>query len=558
MIDPYREYVVLYLPMNGENGSTTFTDYSLEAKTPTVYGNSSISTSIYKYNGSSGYFDGTGDYLSFDASSTFNLYQLNFTIEFWVYATGSGNRHICGYNNTGASWWDIALNSSNQIFVRLNSNTTTLTSTISILNNTWTHVAVVCSSNVTTIYINGKNSGYTANSFTGGNGNYVLGICVNLYGGIYYSYFSGYLQELRITKGIARYTTNFYPPTASFLPCYTKTYYDPYFERTTLLLKMEGSNNGTTFLDSSLNPSITTIVPTGEVKTVTAQSKFGATSTYFDGSGDYLTINPASIFNFASSDFTIEMWFYPTDATRRALFAFSSDFSLGLDYHYQGTRNINLWASSNGSTWNMIVSDSGGNGIGTLSLNLNAWNHVAMTRSGNTFRSFVNGVLDKSVTVSGSIYTSGRTLRVGIWGSVGTPLPLLGYIDNFRVTQGYARYTSTFIPQTTAFSSNVQPKGDLYFYKTQLLLHGNGSEGGTTFTDSSQNNLTVSSVGNVQTSLTQSKYGGSSIYFDGSGDGLSANNALVALGSGDFTIEAWVYFVSFTMTYSPICDFRPS
>lgn len=86
---------------------------------------------------------------------------------------------------------------------------------------------------------------------------------------------------------------------------------------------------------------------------------------------------------------------------------------------------------------------------------------------------------------------------------------------------------------------------DPYFSDVSLLLHMDGSDGSTTFTDSSSNTLTVTANGNAQIDTAQSKFGGASALFDGSGDYLSIPDAPeIRLGSSDFTIECWVRFSS--------------
>ena len=88
--------------------------------------------------------------------------------------------------------------------------------------------------------------------------------------------------------------------------------------------------------------------------------------------------------------------------------------------------------------------------------------------------------------------------------------------------------------------------GDPYYSAVSLLLPMDGTSGSTTFADSSLNALTVTAVGNTQISTTQSKYGGASGYFDGSGDYLdmSGTGVATAFGTRDFTIEFWYYPLS--------------
>ena len=56
-------------------------------------------------------------------------------------------------------------------------------------------------------------------------------------------------------------------------------------------------------------------------------------------------------------DFTIEVWIYPTFASRQAIFAFESDHQLGMDFHYPGDRNVNIWVGTgswSGGSWNIL------------------------------------------------------------------------------------------------------------------------------------------------------------------------------------------------------------
>ena len=82
---------------------------------------------------------------------------------------------------------------------------------------------------------------------------------------------------------------------------------------------------------------------------------------------------------------------------------------------------------------------------------------------------------------------------------------------------------------------------DPNFANVSLLLHGDGANNSTTFTDSSSNNFTLSRVGDVKISTTQSKFGGSSIFFDGAGDYLTLANNSVFTFPSSFTVEAWVF-----------------
>jgi hypothetical protein len=97
--------------------------------------------------------------------------------------------------------------------------------------------------------------------------------------------------------------------------------------------------------------------------------------------------------------------------------------------------------------------------------------------------------------------------------------------------------------QSVARRAAIWPTtGDTYWNDVSLLLHMDGSNGSTTFTDSSSNALTVTASGDAQISTAQSKFGGAAGYFDGTGDYATVTHSSVLdLGSGDFTVEMWIY-----------------
>jgi len=205
--DLFFNQVVLLLHFDGANNSTTFTDSSSYNRTATAYGNAKISTTQSKFGGSSGYFDGSGDYLQL---TPILLGTVDFTIEFWIYATGAPN------NNQVVFTLENFPNTSG-IFVRYSSTSISLACgnsdiiTTSFSLNQWIHFAIVRYNGMINLYKDGV--GATLVSFTN-----------NLTDAIFYigrpsnvnSYnMTGYLDDLRITKGKARYTANFDPPIRS-------------------------------------------------------------------------------------------------------------------------------------------------------------------------------------------------------------------------------------------------------------------------------------------------------------------------------------------------------
>lgn len=219
-VDPIFNNVSLLLHGNGTNGSTTITDSSPSPKTVTAFGNAQISTAQSKFGGASIAFDGTGDWLQVPDSNDFTFGSENFTIEAWIYNNTTGQfRHIVGQGNslgTVAAFYFFKSN-TNKLSGLIGSSggSTVVTSSADLPLNAWTHVAFVRNGGTLTLYINGAADGATS----------VTGIVLNdlsnqvrvgAAGEFTSDTWNGYIDDLRITKGIARYTANFTPPTAPF------------------------------------------------------------------------------------------------------------------------------------------------------------------------------------------------------------------------------------------------------------------------------------------------------------------------------------------------------
>ena len=196
-------------------------DKSQSVKSLTLNGDVKSSTTQTKYLSSSMYFDGTADYITLSDSDLREFGGNNFTMEFWIKTTISTQyATIISRTPSGfaAGMWTILMNntvSGGEVAMYLGDLTGNLifaTSGASIRDDSWHHVAVVRNGSTFTCYIDGtsRGSGTWAGSITNINGDIRIGMDQN-----YIRYFEGYLSDLRITKGLARYTANFTPPTAA-------------------------------------------------------------------------------------------------------------------------------------------------------------------------------------------------------------------------------------------------------------------------------------------------------------------------------------------------------
>ncbi len=228
MSDPNYNSVSLLLHFDGANGSTTFTDNSPTPKTVTANGNAAISTTQSKFGGASVYLDGNGDYLDVAASSDFNFGTGDFTVEFWFYsssaATQSPYRRIIAHpssTNTAGTFqiWQAGDSSpgpvTDSIGLGASDGSATIVSTNTAVTPLgWCHIAFARQSGTVRCFLDGtlKQSVSDNTSYTlGGTEGLRLGSRGDLA-----TYAHGYIDDLRITKGVARYTASFTAPTSPF------------------------------------------------------------------------------------------------------------------------------------------------------------------------------------------------------------------------------------------------------------------------------------------------------------------------------------------------------
>lgn len=233
------------------------------------------------------------------------------------------------------------------------------------------------------------------------------------------------------------------------------------FTTSSLLLHFNGTNNSTTFTDSS--PNNLTVTSNNGAKITSSISKFGNASLFLDGTDDYVTVVDSSKLDFGSGDFTIEYWEYRINNTNSSptLARNTNSFTPYFIWH-GGSSTIELYLSSNGSSWDVASAVS----MGTIITN--AWTHYAVTRNGNTFRTFQNGTQISSFTSAATLPAGSGELQIGRYTT--SFYFKGGYIDELRITKGVARYTSNFTTSSVQFPNNN--------YVSQSLTRYVGTVGG--------------------------------------------------------------------------------
>ena len=423
--------------------SNRFIDNSTNAYALTIAGNTAVQafspfdpTTAYAAGtvGGSGYFDGSGDYLTVADNTAFEFGSGDFTIEGWFYAlsVASDTTIVSKWTATGtanSNSWLLFVTSGVATFLT-STNGSAVDVNISggtVTVNSWNHIAVSRSGNTYSLYLNGTRTATTTNSNS--LADVATVVAIGRYSGGTFGYMNGYISNARIVKGTAVYTGSTYTvPTAPVTA----------IANTQLLLNY--TNAG--IPDATAKGDWETV---GNAQISTAQSKFGGSSMYFDGSGDRL-INLASsqysLFDFGTGNFTIEFWFYCINTTSGIVYARgASGHNLCVVYlGANATDRVSFYAAASGA--GTAIQSAGTPAVST-------WNHAAIVRQNGTVTVYLNGTGGTPTSNTTNITNSSYVPSIGDYNH--SPLPFAGYIDDFRITKGYARYTTNFTPPTTAF-----------------------------------------------------------------------------------------------------------
>ena len=395
--------------------------------------------------GSSAYFDGTGDFLTVPTNPAHASFGTSdFVVEGWFYFnTISGTQLIFSHRNgssgTGAYVPFLLWQTNGTINLYASSdnaswNVVNGSSPGTLVAGQWYHIAYTRTGTVFRVFINGIQT-YTYGSV--GSLICTQPFQIGMTGpGETNTALNGYVTDVRITKGISPYSANFVPPSAPLQAV----------QNTTLLLNMDKS----AIQDKSGKVVLETV---GDAKVSTSVKKYGSSSLYFDGSGDYLTFPSNPQYAFGTGDFTVECWVNSADVstaqkgfiqTSDAVGGLSTGYATGITFLFGARQNGSGAASLSGA----VLANIAGTNIGSSAavVTANTWTHLALVRASGTVTIYVDGVSVGSGTAAGNC--SGTNLVVG--GYYSTGYLYNGYIDDLRITRGYARYTADFTPPAQA------------------------------------------------------------------------------------------------------------
>jgi hypothetical protein len=245
--DANWNYVVLLLHLNGTNGSIIFPDSSNYQHTITRYGTPTISTTQSKFGGTSLALNGTTDYLRTLSSPELAM-SGDYTVEAWIYSTASGVRDIFTWGPS--PYWNIWKNGTNQLIFFINGTDRITGGTIT--DNTWHHIAATRTSGTNRLFLNGALLGtYVEATAIPADTIWIGGWPTGT------NNFQGYIDEVRITIGVSRYTEAFTPSTSEFLG--SNQYYAQGSQLNTLYQRSSGGfawYKGGTYSSNQIDPGI--------------------------------------------------------------------------------------------------------------------------------------------------------------------------------------------------------------------------------------------------------------------------------------------------------------
>jgi len=380
-------------------------------------------------------------------SADWNFGTGNFTIDFWVrFASTDGDQILVSQWVDDSNWWAVDKDNLLKPYMYFLIGGVVkgyyfMTSAWNVAANTWYHLAFVRNGAVGLIFIDGVSQTLTEITAFGTNdvGDLAANLNIGMFKGMYGV--NGYIDEFRISKGLARWTVNFTPSTILYASD----------ANTQLLLHAES-------LDASNStPKIPIFAGTAQLDT--AWKEFGSASLLLNGTTDYIVIPDSADWYLGAGNFTIDFWIR---------FASITDVT-GIIGQYADDNNLLQIFNDDGSLF--FYHEDGGATRALYNTDAavfatNTWYHVAIVRNGSSFYMFVDGD-SKSLTVSTAISTNtladiAGDLTIGaitLHGS--TPAGSAksyhnGWMDEVRISKGIARWTSTFTPPVSAYSPTIE------------------------------------------------------------------------------------------------------
>jgi hypothetical protein len=497
--------LVLALPLVGIKSDFSNAVNSGTTEKAITNSNVTFSSSYGNFYSGSAVFNGSNTSLT-ASSSDFAIGSNDFTAECWFYPTVASISHLIMVNTASDSNFFLDYNDSSTGDVRFcirNDSGTNIGNLISsggiVPLNTWNHIAGTLSGTTARLFLNGilVSSGTLSGTRTHTGTNLYIG---NNAGN---RYLTGYIQDVRIYKGLAKYTQNFIP--------------------------------------ASTDPDILPDTPSGVSYTSNlTQITDGAVA--LDGNTSYLDVANSNDFDFDGT-LTIELFFNLNSLPEtNVLFG-------------RGGGNVDTsWSTSDGAQFAFYVSTNGTltfqyNSSGTApsissptgAIAIGSWYHVAITYNGSIFTMYLNGISIGTASNTPTMPTTRNIIRIGMWPTSANIQETRGFISNVHFVKGTALYTANFTPPTGPISSVANTK--------LLCCQSNTSSNAVSVSPGSYSNggTTWSSAGNFSGDVrSQSDTYGPPKMFNGIIGNENATNAVCFAPYSSNSTCTWTSPVSFT------------
>lgn len=394
--DAYTKLLIHFDGADADAGDQT----AATGQTITTAGTAQLDTAKKKFGTASMLLDGDSDFFSVPDSADWVYGTGDFTIDLWAnFNHTTANQFIVQQGATANREFQFFYGSGRLNFFAAKMDGTAILANYYITwtptQGVWYHIALVRNNTDIHFFIDGvlqsktTTNAISTNSLEDYDGALVFGKFVNT--GSDDWFFNGQLDEIRISKGIARWTSSFTP--------YRSAY--------------------------------------GQVATITADKKFGTACAEIHGSGDFLSLEDSADWNFADGAFTIDCWI-------KLLEVGGGNYCIWS----QGTDVDNLfraYIATNGTLYaQLYVGAASIFSIESAGFVKDTWYHIAFVRSANAWSLYRNGVLQNYASSAQTYPDFTGTFRVGI--SPAGTLNFNGLIEEFRVSKGVARWTNNFNP----------------------------------------------------------------------------------------------------------------
>ena len=520
--------VSLLANFDGADADVIYTSEDDALQIATFVGTAALDTAQFQFGTSSLLVDGNSDYITFPNSTDFDFGAGDFTIECWVRFNGdpgtANMAFIVKWNTSPLRSWFLGL-VNNQLdfsYSITGSDVVTIDEAWNPVGSQWYHLAVVRSGNFIELFVDGASLGAaTAMSDTIATVSTVVSVGSNENSGVYANFMNGWIDDVRITKGVGRHAVEFTPPTEPH------TDFDNYWNSVVVQHDFAGVDAATTAVDVADH----TIVPTffGTAAIDTAQSKFGGSALLLDGNSDYVTIpHSTDIGLLNGADLTVECWLRPSSLTINMGVLNKSGVSGSI------WPNYSLGVVATTGIPNFTVYFNGGVGaqaIATTGLVVDTWTHVVgvWDDANDTASIYVNGVREASTQNTFTIFDNGGALYTGVQ-SGGVDF-FDGHIDDLRITKTdlYGKFAVPNREYVAADNADA------------VIVNFNGADAATTYTTDDSTALTVTFFGSTALDNAQRRFGSTSLTVPAAADYVSIpSDAATQFGSGDFGVEMWI------------------